>query len=155
MRMWIDTEFNGFQGELISIAIVAEDGAEFYEIVDLEERADPWVFRNVIPVLNSHKIDTNNRFGVHCCRVPMSRDMVRRSMQAFLAGYKDVHLVADWPEDIALFCRLLLTETPGERIDTPALTMEITRTDYASEVPHNALEDARAMRRGDTGRLFP
>lgn len=155
MKMWIDTEFNGFQGELISIAIVAEDGAEFYEIVDLEERVDPWVFRNVIPVLNSHKIDTNNRLGVHCDRVPMSRDMVRRSMQAFLAGYNDVHLVADWPEDIALFCRLLLTETPGERIDTPTLTMEITRTDYPSEVPHNALEDARAMRRGYTGRLFP
>lgn len=155
MRMWIDTEFNGFKGELISIAIVAEDGAEFYEILDVNERLDPWVFRNVIPVLNSHRPDKDNRFGVHFPRTPISRSYVQNNLRAFLFGYKKVHLIADWPEDIALFCRLLLTEKPGERIDTPVLTMEITREDYVSAVPHNALEDARAMRQGTLGPVGP
>lgn len=147
MRMWIDTEFNGFKGELISIAIVTADGAEFYEILEFREAIDPWVMKNVLPVLNSHNIDSNDRFSVKTQKQPTPRWLVQRMLQSFLAGYSDVHLIADWPEDIALFCRLLLTETPGERIDTPYLTMEITRNDYPSKVPHNALEDARAMMR--------
>lgn len=149
MRMWIDTEFNGFKGELISIAIVAEDGAEFYEILEFTDAIDPWVMQHVIPVLNSHHIEQGNPRGVQILKAEIPRWRVRQRLQSFLAGYPVVNLIADWPEDIALFCRLLLTETPGERIDTPYLTMEITRNDYASKVPHNALEDARAMFRGE------
>lgn len=152
MRMWIDTEFNGFKGELLSIAIVAEDGNEFYEMLQFTETIDPWVMKNVIPVMNSH--DKNgDRFSVQFPRVPKCRDTVRFGLQEWLALYPEgVHLIADWPEDIALFCRLLLTETPGERIDTPPLTMEIVRFDAPSKVPHNALEDARAMRLFDMAR---
>jgi hypothetical protein len=58
-----------------------------------------------------------------------------------------VHLVADWPEDIQHFCEALIT-APGLRIDTPPLTMEIRRDlDAVSALPHNALEDARAIMR--------
>lgn len=33
MRFFIDCEFNEFRGELISMALVAEDGREFYEVL--------------------------------------------------------------------------------------------------------------------------
>jgi len=36
MRIYIDTEFNEFQGALISMALVAADGEEFYEVLACE-----------------------------------------------------------------------------------------------------------------------
>lgn len=133
MRMWIDTEFNGFRGELISMAIVSEDGSEFYEYLGrCHGRLDPWVAANVLPVINKEG--------------PVEIPELRQRLQAFLMQFDSVHLIADWPEDIAHFCRMLLTDKPGERIDTPPLTMEIVRYDAGSACPHNALSDARGMR---------
>ncbi len=144
MRIWIDTEFNGFNGELLSIALVAEDGTEFYEILMYSSATDPWVAEHVMPVMNKH-----TGLGL---RKPISRCRVTRLLQHFLMQFESIHVIADWPEDIAHFCRLLLTEVPGERINTPPLMMEIVRFDAPSEVPHNALSDARGMREYDIKR---
>ena len=138
MKLWVDTEFNGFNGELLSIALVAENGEEFYEVLMYSSATDPWVADHVLPVMNSHA-----GLGM---RNPVSRCRVTRLLQHFLMQFESIHVIADWPEDIAHFCRLLLTEVPGERINTPPLTMEIKRFDAPSKVPHNALEDARGMR---------
>jgi hypothetical protein len=59
-------------------------------------------------------------------------------------------IVADWPDDIALFCRLLLTG-PGDIVEIGPLRFELLRspgfsTAMNSKVPHNALHDARALR---------
>ena len=32
MKLWIDTEFNEYKGALISLALVAEDGREWYGV---------------------------------------------------------------------------------------------------------------------------
>lgn len=131
MRLWIDTEFNSFKGALISMALVDELGREWYEVLDCPS-PDPWVVEHVIPVLGK-------------CAV--TRQMMQDSLQAWLGHYKAIHLVADWPEDIQHFCELLITG-PGMRLDTPLLTMEIRRDlDTVSEMPHNALADARAIRK--------
>lgn len=143
MRIWIDTEFNGFNGQLLSIAMVAGCGMEFYEILAFPANIDPWVAEHVIPVMN---VDGE------AVRVQKLRMRVRQEMQAWLCQFDSIHVIADWPEDIAHFCRLLLTEVPGERISTPPLTMEIVRFDAPSEVPHNALSDARGMRDYDMKR---
>lgn len=140
MRLWIDTEFNGFRGELLSIALVAENGEEFYEILAFPANIDPWVAEHVLPVMNCDG---------EMPRVQKLAGRVRQELQQFLMRFDTIHLIADWPEDIAHFCRLLLTDKPGERINTPPLTMEIVRFDAGSDVPHNALEDARAMKRFD------
>lgn len=72
---------------------------------------------------------------------------LQRDLQQFLAVYDSVHIVADWPEDIEHFCRALITG-PGNRINTPLLTMEVDRSiDAPSALPHNALEDVRGIRR--------
>jgi hypothetical protein len=136
MRLWIDTEFNEFKGDLISMALVGDDGKEWYEVLNCENPGD-WVSQNVIPILNKPAI---------------SKKEMQLSLQKFLSNYREVHIVSDWPEDIKHFCELLITG-PGERINTPLLTMEIRR-DIDSEtslLPHNALEDARALKIVGTG----
>lgn len=146
MRIWIDTEFNGFEGELISLALVDETGRSFYRYLPCAQPV-AWVAGNVLPVLGMHRADglpTSAPF-MHP-RDFWSLHRMQFALAQWLASYGAVHLVADWPEDIAQFCRVLITG-PGTRIETPALTMEVRRDlDAPSLVPHNALEDARAMR---------
>ena len=130
MNIYIDTEFNDFCGELISLAMVDETGREFYAVLNCQNPT-PWVAENVIPALGQ-------RFA--------SLRMLQTRMEAWLAEYGSAHLIADWPEDIAHFCRALITG-PGMRMDTPPLTLEVRRdlSSEASSIPHNALEDARAI----------
>jgi hypothetical protein len=131
VRIWIDTEFNEHEGrhELISMALVAEDGREWYEVMPcLAPR--PWVAANVMPKLG---------------KAPVSFLRFAESLHDFLRPYKAAHIIGDWPTDIALFCDALIVG-PGQRIDTPALTLEVIRLDGESADPHNALADARGIR---------
>ena len=131
MRIWIDCEFNEFKGELISMALVAEDGREWYRVLHC---ADPgaWVAQNVMPILGDD---------------PVERDEFSLSLQRWLGRYQRVHIIADWPEDISHFCESLIVG-PGMRINTPPLTLEIRRDlDLVpSAKAHNALADARAIK---------
>jgi hypothetical protein len=130
MRIWIDTEFNEFKGELISMALVTEDGQKFYQSLGCENPG-AWVAQHVMPIIGIKE-------------VPLS--VLQRRLQTFLMRYPVVHLVADWPEDIAHFCNALIVG-PGMRLNTPPLTMEVRRDlDVVSELPHNALADARAIK---------
>ena len=54
MALYLDTEFNGFKGELISLALFNVDGNHFYEVLELpaDYCVHPWVKANVVPVLN-------------------------------------------------------------------------------------------------------
>jgi len=78
---------------------------------------------------------------------PIPLAQFQRELADWLAPYTAVHLVADWPEDIAHFCNALITG-PGQRLDTPALTMEVRRDldEVPSAIPHNALAIAQAIR---------
>ena len=54
MRYFLDTEFNGFGGALISLALVPEHGdQEYYATLPLPEPVHPWVERHVVPYLGS------------------------------------------------------------------------------------------------------
>ena len=133
MRLFIDGEWNGYRGELISMALVAEDGREFYAVLGCAN-PEPWVAEHVMPKL-----------GVPPGFLQESAESVQVRLALFLAQFDAAHIVADWPEDIERFCRLLITG-PGTRIDTPPLTIEIVRVDAPSKNPHNALADARGLR---------
>lgn len=129
MRIYIDCEFNGFRGELISMALVAENGEYWYQSLGCENPV-PWVAEHVMPII-----------GI----APISRTAFQRGIANFLARYDGIHVIADWPEDITHFCQSLITG-PGLRIDTPPLTMEVRRDlDAQSATPHNALADAIAI----------
>ena len=142
MRYFLDTEFNGFGGELMSLALVPEHGdQEYYAVLPLPADVHPWVARNVVPYLHSVPDMLDNRIDA----ITAAHDVA-----AFLAGDRDPVIVADWPEDIALFCRLLLTG-PAEIADVGSMRFEFLRspgfsTARNSKVPHNALHDARSWR---------
>lgn len=142
MRLWIDTEFNEFRGELISMALVADDGREWYEALPCPNPGS-WVAANVMPFIGKQPL--------------AGPATLTASLHEFLAQFESVHIVADWPEDIAFFCSALIIG-PGMRIDTPPLTFEIRRdlpnTANISAIPHNALEDARALARVGNSVLF-
>ena len=129
MRLFLDCEYNDFKGALISMALVSEDGREWYASLGCEHPSE-WVAKNVMPILG---ID------------PMPLVHFQISLRQWLAQFESIHVVADWPEDIAHFCNALIT-SPGYRLDTPPLTMEVLRIDAGSELPHNALADARGIR---------
>jgi len=129
MRLFLDCEFNEFQGALISMALVAEDGREFYEAVPCDNPGS-WVAQHVIPILQIEPVP------LHVFRIRLCR---------WLSQFESIHVVADWPEDIAHFCSALIT-APGCRMSTPPLTMEVFRIDAESNLPHNALADAHGIR---------
>jgi hypothetical protein len=136
MRYFIDAEYNGFCGDLVSIALVPEDETlpSFYAAITCL-RPQRWVATHVIPVL----------------QVPQrARGEVARDFADFLAAAGAPLIVADWPEDIAHAARLLVTG-PGKMMPVPTLRFELVdifdfNSAAASAVPHNALHDARALR---------
>jgi hypothetical protein len=142
VRYFLDTEYNGFGGALISIALVPEIGdREFYATVPLPDPLHPWVERNVIPYLRM--VPT----GLHH---EMTIVEVADEIGHYLAADAQPVIIADWPEDISLFCSLLV-QAPGQIIDVPTLEFVLLRSPgfspaANSKVPHNALHDARALR---------
>jgi hypothetical protein len=131
-NIYIDTEFNSYKGDLISIGLVVKDGKQFYVSLGCDN-PHPWVSAHVMPVLLADKTD---------------KKTAQLLMQEWLKQFEAIHIVADWPEDIQHFCEFLITG-PGERLATPPLTMEIDSSlnSKSSKVPHNALEDAKAIMR--------
>ena len=142
MRYFLDTEYNGWGGTLLSLALVPDDGEELYLTLDWNGALEPWVEKNVIPYLDMVS-DT-------LVSPRLSRGDAARTVAHYLAGDPEPLIVADWPEDIALFNALLVTG-PGVMAEVPALKCQFVAlagfsTAANSKVPHNALHDARALR---------
>lgn len=142
MRYFLDTEYNGWGGALLSLALVPDHGEELYLTLDWDCALEPWVERNVVPYLDT--------VPEPLASPRLSRADAARAVSHYLAGDSDPLIVADWPEDIALFNALLLTG-PGTMVEVPPLTfrfIELTGFSTAanSRVPHNALHDARSLR---------
>lgn len=145
IRHYLDTEFNGFGGDLISLALACEDGRSLYLVTDkLPEPMDPWVRENVVPYLYD------------CPAVPliMSPKHWGHEISAFIyCGTKSPQIIADWPSDIADFANLLLTG-PGEAVPMGHQThltivrhIDVYPTDVKGAVQHNAWYDAMALKR--------
>lgn len=136
MRYYLDAEFNGFGGALISIALVPEEGGKppFYGALACADPT-PWVAAHVIPVLQVE---------------PMAYDALQWAFADYLAPDPDPALVADWPEDIVHAARLLVTDD-GRRLIVSAVRFELAEvvnfsSAELSHVPHNAYHDAVALR---------
>lgn len=142
MRYFLDTEYNGIGGALISLALVPDDGEELYLVLKTEEPIVPWVERHVIPYLDM--VPTQLDWG------RLSRADAADAIERYLRHDDEPLIVADWPEDVAQFCNLMVTG-PGDMIDVRNTTFRLVplsnfSTARNSEVPHNALHDARALR---------
>lgn len=143
MRYFLDCEYNGFGGALLSLALVPGDGGEeLYLTFDCAGPVEPWVERNVMPYLDQVP---------DALRLPrIGRDAAAQAIAMYLAQDSDPEILADWPTDIELLCALL-TFAPGRMVAVPELRfrlLQLGRFSPAenSAVPHNALHDARALR---------
>jgi hypothetical protein len=142
MRYFLDTEFDGVGGRLISLALVPEDGGEEFYAVIAGDAGVPWVQRHVMPFLD---------MVPEPLKLPhMSRGDAAQAVAQWLAHDDRIEIVADWPEDIAQFSMLLVTGN-GEMVTIGPITFRLVRIGgfscaANSDVPHNSLHDARALR---------
>lgn len=132
MKVFLDCEWNGHRGQLISMALIDESSNEFYEVLSCPNPTD-WVEKNVIPVLNKEPIDRHT-FNI--------------KLKNYLQEYDALHVVADWPEDIAHFCNALIIR-PLSRIGLDRISFTVDQNLFRaqSKTPHNALSDAKAMKK--------
>lgn len=133
-KLFLDTEFNGFGGKLLSMALVPENTEvrEFYKELEIKDQLEPWVKENVVP---------------HLILNPCTYWEFQQSLAQYLWEVGECIIVADWPDDIKYFCEALITG-PGLMISVMHnIKFELDlKIDYESLVPHNALHDARAIR---------
>ncbi len=143
MRYFLDTEYNGFGGALLSLALVPEDGGEeFYVTLQCEDAVDPWVERHVIPFLDMVPEQLKSP--------RLARPAAAEALATWIEHDSAPDIVADWPEDLAQLAMLLVTG-PGIMLPVPPLSLHLVplhgfSTAANSVVPHNALHDARALR---------
>lgn len=143
MRYFLDCEYDGWGGDLLSLGLVPEDGGEeYYAIIQHERPLTAWVEQNVAPYFSMIPQGLK--------REPTTLEHVAHEIAAWLSGFSEVEILADWPDDIAYFCRIL-SYAPGEIVRTPPLSFRLLSlpgfsTARNSKVPHNALHDARALR---------
>lgn len=134
MNLYLDTEFNGFEGELISMALVSEDGVlEWYGAKFIGKAYTQWVRDNVIPVLNIEQ-DYPHVF--------------KHRFHQFICAFDNLMIICDWHTDAQHFCAQLAGNDYGSSLDF-ACNITILRTppnlNLNSVTPHNALSDARAL----------
>jgi hypothetical protein len=142
VRYFLDTEYNGVGGALLSLALVPDDGDELYLTFQAEDPLLEWVERHVVPYLDS----VSEQFK--CPR--LTRADAAHALERYLKHDEEPLIFADWPEDIAQFCNLMITG-PGDMLDVRHVTFRLLplsnfSTAANSRVPHNALHDARALR---------
>lgn len=138
---FIDTEFNGFNGELITLALVPEDESKdhLYIRVPFKKSVNPWVKENVMPIIGEDVIPYDNI------------EDAARAVAWYLCGDEKPHIIADWPEDIKHLTSLIIIG-PGQMVPLRRMSFEFwNHPEYIgcqeSAIPHNALEDAKALRK--------
>jgi hypothetical protein len=142
VRYFLDTEYNGIGGALLSLALVPDDGEELYLTFQCPDPLLDWVERHVAPYLDSVPEQLS------CPR--LTRADAAHALERYLRHDEEPLIFADWPEDIAQFCNLMITG-PGDMVDLRHVTFRLApmsnfSTAANSKVPHNALHDARALR---------
>lgn len=141
MQYFIDCEFDGFQGALMSMAIVREDGESIYLKFPVVP-TDRWVIVNVFPLLSKCPVT-----AILCTDEMVAPNAIFK----FIDGDNNPVFVADWPVDIMWLCDLMITG-PGRMIYTPLMVnfmlvrVDAYPTDLEGAVQHNAWWDAMALR---------
>lgn len=142
---YIDCEFDGHNGPLLSIAMVREDGWSLHvKTGDHNAVNDPWVRANVLPIMDSHRADNAWHVAQH---------EVGSVLRDFIADFSIPVIIADSPVDIGRFCRAISTGEDGEWSSSfhPGMTFVVRNVDcYPTTLPgavqHNAWWDAMALR---------
>ena len=140
MNLYLDCEFNGHGGELISLALADERGAasdHWYGVWPLPENVHPWVAENVIPKLGM---------------VPCQPGLCRLALREYIkhrSGDGRLTIWADWPDDFAHLMRVMSGPSYDESwmVDCTMKLITTPPGEPKPETPHNALSDAIALMR--------
>ncbi|MDR7032417.1 hypothetical protein [Mesorhizobium sp. BE184] len=132
VRLFIDTEFNGFGGELMSMALVSDDGREWYKVLPEPRIYDKWVFENVLPILDAE---------------PVSKEEFHLSLKVFLEQFDQPTIYADWYTDLAHFFNAMAGSDHLHSFSKPCTAILLDDVpELENPRRHNALADARALR---------
>ncbi len=132
MNVFLDAEFNGFGGALISLGLACEDGPEWYEVAEIPPEPHPFVAQHVLPLL---------------AKEPIGRERFSESLAEFLASVPEPVIIADWPDDIRCLCDGLGQFGSGMRCRLGCTFVLLPEQPLcALQTTHNALADARALR---------
>lgn len=143
MKYYIDCEFDGHSGPLLSIALVRDDGHSIH-IQTKAEASDPWVLDNVVP-----------RMDLHCAALDWTVDVndVGTLIAHFIGDDDTPIIIADSPVDIGRCCAALTTSRNGgwASVEYAHITFEVHNVDcyptrLAAAIQHNAWWDAMALR---------
>jgi hypothetical protein len=141
---YIDCEFDGHDGPLLSMAMVRGDGRSLHVKVGNVVVTDPWVLENVMPIMDSHHADLS---------WTVRRNEVGTPLRGFIGDCQNPVIIADSPVDIGRFCRAISTGEDGQWHSTgyPGMTFIVRNVDcyptaLAGAVRHNAWWDAMALR---------
>lgn len=141
MKAYLDCEFTQLSpaAKLISLALVSEDGREFYvELLDSWSTDDcsDFVIEVVLPQLGG---------GAYAMPMMAARD----ELLAFLEVFTEmVEIVTDAPQyDWELFCELAYFDGrwPGNVRSTPTDATTLNALNDGEPLPHHALLDARII----------
>lgn len=144
-RFYIDCEFDGHNGPLLSFGIESETGRGIHcRIADAPPVQDQWVAENVVPIMDAHMAQES------WC---WSLNMLGPTIRAFIGECAEPVIIADSPVDIGRFCQALSTGENGgwASADCPLMRFEVHNVDcwpndLIGGVQHNAWWDARALR---------
>lgn len=143
MRYYLDCEFDGHSGPLLSIALVSELDWSIH-IRTTARADDPWAMTNVEPFMGCHRAV----LGVSNVRI----NAVGSELRQFLRNDPHPVIIADSVVDIARFCRAISTDDNGGWASVDGdLKFEVHDvsaypTDLPDAVQHNAWWDAMALR---------
>ena len=143
MRYYIDCEFDGHNGPLLSMALVREDTVSIH-IRTTNRATDPWVATNVEPLMNSHAAD------LFANDIPPN--WVGDNVRQFLKGDAAPVIIADSVVDIGRFCAAISTRSDGGWASVNGLILFEVHdvacypTELPNAIQHNAWWDAMALR---------
>lgn len=141
MKLYLDCEFSQLSSaaKLISLALVAEDGSEFYvELLDTWSHQDcsDFVIEIVLPQL---------WHGSYAMPVSAARD----ALLGFIEGFTEtLEIVTDAPQyDWELFCELAYVNGrwPSNVLNRPTDATTLDARNDGAPLPHHALLDARII----------
>lgn len=149
-RFYIDCEFDGHGGPLLSFGVATEAGRGIhYRINDAPPVNDPWVAENVVPIMGRHSATLNYSGPLY---------KLGSVLRYFIKPCVQPVIIADSPVDIGRFCQAISTgETGGwTSADYPLMRFEVHNVDcwpndLIGGVQHNAWWDAEALRHKLTG----
>ena len=156
MKFTIDTEFNGFGGELLSMALVPweDDWAPslYLRVPRALGPLEEWVKENVWPEMDQIPWSVASSDWAMVSPVKEWAGIIARYLTDAEHRVGVPYIIADWPDDIRYFCQTIITG-PGEMAPIARMQFDVVRVDpweagfsTPGAVRHNAYWDAVALR---------